>query len=204
MVIDVDAELWQIQRAIFPTYPSLPVTLDELERLLDEASVHDSIRTSVVDPMHESLIQFRDYANAAIQNVHHTMKESAGRGGYVFRYTSMDLVLLEQLGMERQDRAIRQQAVAPNSKMEELFEQFLALQIEEKQANLDRQQRVDDLNDLASTTTPTQINANTMAAAPITDEPKTYACEHCGEEVKLSGKGFHIGRHCKVLHPKGE
>jgi len=31
---------------------------------------------------------------------------------------------------------------------------------------------------------------------------KTYICEHCGNEVKVAGKGIHLGVHCPVLHPK--
>lgn len=104
----VDPEIWRMQKAIFPNYPTLPVLLDEMEQLLDDAESHTDLRP-IVTEMHDSLIQFRDYADATIQNAHHTMRESAGRRGYVFRYTSMDLVLLEQLGMQRQDRQIRQE-----------------------------------------------------------------------------------------------
>ena len=60
--------------------------------------------TEIVD--HHSGGQPEAFPNATIQNVHHQMQESAGRRGYVFRYTSMDLVLMEQLGIERQDRQI--------------------------------------------------------------------------------------------------
>lgn len=165
--IYVDPNVWQMQRTIFPDYPNFldangnpTVLLDDMERLLDAAVDHFGLR-EIVDAMHESLIQFRDYASATIQNVHHTMKESAGRGGYVFRYTAMDLILLEQLGQDRQDREIRQQARAGgNEKMEEMFQRFMALQIEEKEANLARMNRVQE----------PIIDQNTMAAAPITEK----------------------------------
>lgn len=162
----VDSTLWQIQKTIFPDYPNFlnidgqaTVLLDDIELLLDTASEHLSLR-AIVDAMHESLIQFRDYANATIQNVHHSMRESAGRGGYVFRYTAMDVVMLEQLGVARQDREIRQTAKATgNERLEGMFEQWLAIQIEEKQANVDREKRLAAMG----------IDANTMAAAPITN-----------------------------------
>jgi hypothetical protein len=133
----VDPTIWDIQRAIFPTYPVLPVKLDDLERLLDDAEQHVSLQ-AIVAEMHESLIQFRDYADAAIQQVHHSMRESAGRRGYVYRYTSMDLVLLEQLGLDRQDREIRQQAAATavesDPEVKEMLKAFFAAQTEEKLA----------------------------------------------------------------------
>jgi len=153
-----DPTLWEIQKTIFPDYPVLPVLLDDIERLLDVAEVHTLLRP-IVDDDRESLIQFRDYADATIQNVHHTMRESAGRRGYVFRYTAMDLVLLEQLGMARQDRQIRQDAQASgNTKLEGMFEQWLAIQIEERKANLDRMKRTGEVP---------EINDSTMMAQPL-------------------------------------
>jgi formylmethanofuran dehydrogenase subunit E len=80
---------------------------------------------------------------------------------------------------------------------------LVALQIEEKQGNIEREKRVNELE---------VPNVNTMAAAPIAaqapiKEPKEvtmWKCEACGEEMKSTSKGFHVGRHCKVLHPKVE
>lgn len=198
--IYVDPSIWQIQRAIFPTYPNLPVKLDDIELLLDDARAHSSLR-EIVDEMHNSLIQFRDYADATIQQVHATMRESVGRGGYVWRYTSMDLVLLEQLGMERQDRAIRQQAQVPaSSKMEEMFAAFLQAQTEEKQALADMYRRQGQAVLDAS-----QIDSNTMAAAPISEptEPEVLPCA-CGEySGNAAGMRMHKNRWCK-LREKGE
>lgn len=157
-----DPTIRAMQLAIFPTYPVLPVLLDELHELLDAATIHTSLR-AIVDEMQESLFEFQSYAQSTIQNTHNEMKESAGRRGYVWRYTAMDLVLLAQLGIDRQDRQIRQQATqttTSNDRLEGMFEQWLAIQIEEKKANLDRMKRTGE------------INANTMAAAPI--EEKGY------------------------------
>jgi hypothetical protein len=157
--IYVDPTIWQLQKTIFPTYPILPTLLDEIESLLDEARIHTSL-ISIVDEMHESLIQFRDYADAAIQNVHHMMRESAGRAGYIPRYTQMDLVLLEQLGMARKDREIRQDAkVNPNSRLEEMFAAWLQAQTEEK-AELKRMRQEQDAP---------IITEDTMKAQPVTE-----------------------------------
>lgn len=208
----VDPTIWDIQRAIFPDYPNLPVKIDDLEVLLDAAPV---TLQWAVDKYRESLSEFRSYADIYIQNVHQSMRERAPNG-YVRPYTATDLVILDQLGMERQDRAPRTQIPVGDSRTEQLFQQFMELQIAEKQANLDREKRLEAIGQLDANT----ISASSMAAAPITNatplgqeqiteaiadtEPKTYICEHCNEEVKWSGKGFHVGRHCKVLHPKDE
>jgi len=204
--IYVDPTIWEIQKTIFPDYPVFldqdgnpTVLLDEIERSLDNAADNTSLR-SMVDQFHESLIQFRDYASATVQNVHDTMRESASRGGYVWRYTAMDLVLLEQLGMERQDRTIRQ-STSKTSKMEELFEQFLQMQIEEKQANMEREQRVSPI-----------VNQNTMAAAPIAEPvqdtdrlvpkiettPVQHVCECEKSFSTQKGLVLHKAQHCPL------
>lgn len=188
----VDPQIWQIQRTIFPTYPNLPTKLDELEQLLDDARVHTAL-TEIIDEMHNSLIQFRDYADATIQQVHNTMRESASRGGYVWRYTSMDLVLLEQLNMERQDRAIRSQVIAPasDSGLAEMFAAFLKAQTEEKQALADMYRRQGTPEASAEITPDT----NTMAAAPIKE---TFPCE-CGKYTGTAqGLRMHKQRWCEL------
>lgn len=138
--IYVDPVIWEIQRAIFPTYPILPTLLDDLDRLLDEAEQHTVIR-STVDEYRESLRQFRDYASTTIQNSHAKMREIASTTrGYIPKYTSTDLVLLEQLGLARQDREVAKavqapaQIVASDPELRELFKAFLQSQIEEKEA----------------------------------------------------------------------
>jgi hypothetical protein len=140
----VDPAIWEIQQAIFPDYPNLPILLDDLHRLIDAAKIHTSIRKTV-DDFDESLTQFENYASTTIQNSHAKMREIAANNdrGYVPRYTAMDLVLLEQLGMSRQDREIKQSvAVGGNAKLEGMFEQWLAISLEEKQANAERMKRL--------------------------------------------------------------
>jgi hypothetical protein len=202
-----DKAIWQIQKTIFPTWPVLPVLLDDLERLLDAATEHRYLKP-IVDEYYASLNQFRDRARATVEQTHYTMRESAAKSptGYIPRYVDLDFVLLEQLGMARQDINIRQSApVAPvaDTDLREALKQLIALQIEEKQGNIEREKRVNELE---------VPNVNTMAAAPIAaqapiKEPKEvtmWKCEACGEEMKSTSKGFHVGRHCKVLHPKVE
>lgn len=159
-----DPEIWKIERTIFPGYPVLPTTLDEIEALLNAASIHTQL-LPIVDEFHTSLSEFRAYADIYIQNVHQQMRERAPNG-YVRPYTAGDLVLLAQLGMERQDRLSRPVTTpgATDSELKEIFTQFLKAQLEEKQeAARIRQEQ--------STAAP--IDASTMAAAPIED--KGYA-----------------------------
>jgi hypothetical protein len=204
--IVTDPTIWQIQRAIFPDYPYVlkdgrpTVLLDDIEEVLLNAQEHASIR-SIVDKYLTSLNQFRDYAKGSVDQTHYRMRESAVKSdaGYIWKYTELDFVLMEQLGVARQDREIRNAAtkVESDPELRDMFKQFIALQVEEKQANLERQKNLAQIQIDANT-----IGASTMAAAPIAEPPKMYTCEHCGEEVKVAGKGFHVGRHCRALHPK--
>jgi hypothetical protein len=155
-----DATIWQIQRTIFPKYPFLPILLEDIERLLDDATVHTSLR-SVVDEMSTSLNQFRDYARATIEQTHYNMRESGQKSesGYIPRYVDLDFVLLEQLGMARQDVAIRKETASPTSdpELREMFKQFIALQVEEKEAiAAERRAQVAQI----------PVDENTMKAAP--------------------------------------
>jgi hypothetical protein len=130
-----DRTLWEIQRTIFPRYPLLPILLDEIDILLDAAEQHTMIR-SVTDTFRESLDQFRAYASSTVQNSHAKMREIAAKtSGYIPRYTAMDLVLLEQLGLARQDREIARSAAAPStdSELRQVFTEFLKSQTVEKQ-----------------------------------------------------------------------
>lgn len=165
-----DPTIRAMQLAIFPSYPNLPILLSELHEILDAAAVHTTLR-EITDEMQESLFEFQGYAESTIQNTHNEMQASAGRRGYVWRYTATDLVLLAQLGIDRKDRQIRQEAAKGNSneRLEGMFEQWLAIQIEEKKANLDRMNRTGE------------INQDTMAAAPI---------EHDGYPGQSGYSGF--------------
>lgn len=164
----VDPTIWDAQRAIFPDYPNLPILLDDIERLLDAATVHTLLRP-ITDEMMESLIQFRDYASATIEQVHRSMRESGGGDNrYNFRYTSMDLVLLEQLGMGRQDREIRE-SNGTDSDVKELLKKqsevqtaWMQAQIEEKQALTELHKRQASMlvnEDTMKAVTPEQFGA---------------------------------------------
>jgi hypothetical protein len=182
----VDPEIWRIQQTIFPDYPFFydknrqpTVLISEVERVLDDAAEHSSLR-EIIDSFMLSLTEFRDYASTTIQNSHAKMREiGAKTEGYIPRYTAMDLVLLDQLGLQRQDREIRQVVASGggNQKLENMFEQWLAISLEEKQANLERQKRAGEV------ATPL-VDEDTMKAEPeIEPDPvelPSYDCE-CGK-----------------------
>lgn len=192
-VIDFDPELWKIQQAVFPSYPDLPLTLAEIELLLDAAEqTHLSLRP-IIDTYRQSLSQFRNYVDIYIQNVHQQMRER-GPNGYVRPYTEGDLVLLDQLGMERQDR----QVLPSKDRLEDALQQLIELQIEEKKGNLERMGRLDSIGQGESA-----VNANTMAAAPIVEKVK-LPCE-CGKyEGTVNGLRMHKTMHCELREQKPE
>ncbi len=217
-----DRAIWEMQTTIFPTWPVLPVLLDDLERLLDAASIHTYLKP-IIDEYYTSLNQFRDRARATVEQTHYTMRESAAKSptGYIPRYVDLDFVLLEQLGMARQDINIRQSApVAPvaDTDLREALKQLIALQIEEKQGNLDREKRLAGSEQSTAAVSEGYsgyggqsgysgfsgevIAEQMVAAVPTPEPPRMYTCEHCGQEVKVAGKSFHKGKWCPVLHPK--
>lgn len=162
-IIHTDKTIWQIQRAIFPDYPRLPNLIDDVGRLLDDAAQHTSIR-DIVDDFRLAWEQFREFANVTIRHTHMTMREIAGAShGYIPTYTALDLILLEQLGLARQDEEIRKNS-APSSdpELSSMFKQFIALQIEEKEALKAQRLRAEGISE--STMAASQIDAGYSGA----------------------------------------
>jgi len=140
--VDADPTIWEIQRAIFPRYPFVPPLLDDIARILEAATEHTMIR-DIVDAFLESLSTFTDYASSTIQNSHAKMREIGSKTqGYIPRYTATDLVLLEQLGMARQDREIQKaSSVGSDPELREMFKAWMQSTIEEKQARTEADRR---------------------------------------------------------------
>ncbi len=161
----VDPDIWAIQKAIFPDYPifldengDATVLITELLRIIDDAKVHTTLR-AVVDKFEESALQFENYATITIENSEAKMREIASTTqGYVPRYTPVELVLLEQLGRKRKDRAIQEAVKAGGDpELRDMMKQFMQIQIDEKLALSARDGRVAEV----------PVNGDTMAAAPI-------------------------------------
>ena len=196
VTIHTDRTIWEIQRAIFPDYPLVPNLIEDVGRLIQSAKQHTTIR-EIVDDYERSWEWFREYANVTIRHTHMSMREIAGAShGYIPTYTALDLVLLEQLGLARQDEEIRRNTTpSSDPELQDMFKQFIALQIEEKLEAKKRDARLAGVDgDTAAPIAP--------AESELPPKPEFYTCEHCNEEVKVAGRSFHIGRWCKVLHPK--
>lgn len=187
--MNVDQTIWQIQTAIFPQYPFMPVLLDEIEALLDDATRHTAIR-DVVDNWQEGFTQFKNYATTIIQNTHFNMKEAGNKGRDIPKYTDFDLVLLEQLGIDRQDREIKksvQVAAASDPELREMFKAWMQSQIEEKE--LIKQSR--------------EALAPTEAQPENVSRETSHACE-CGkypregEKSSPQGLSLHKRRYCEL------
>jgi hypothetical protein len=188
----VDPTIWQIQTAIFPDYPAMPPLLDDIEALLDDAKRHTAIR-DVVDDFHEGFTQFKNYAVTIIQNSHFNMKEAGNKGRDIPKYTDLDLVLLEQLGMDRQDREIKksaQVAVTNDPELRDMFKEFIALQIEEKKLILESREQIDQIEE-----------------ENVSRETVSHTCE-CGkypregEKSSPQGLSLHKRRHCELNQTK--
>lgn len=215
--INADKAIWQIQTTIFPTYPRVPILLDEIERILADATIHTMLRP-IVDEMQRSLNMFRDYARATIEQTHYNMRAAGQKSesGYIPQYVDLDFVLLEQLGLARQDINIRKEAATPTNdpELRDMFKQFIALQVEEKEA-IAAERRAQAEQQIPA------IDENTIKAEPETviDEPlpnpvinpaeplnSEFICSGCGRSAaSLAGLKAHE-RACEALNtdPQGE
>jgi hypothetical protein len=196
-----DPEIWKIQTTIFPKWPLIPVLLNETEDILLAAQSNTLLRP-IIDEMLSSLSAFRNYAAATVEQKHYMMRELGAKSqtGYIPQYSDLDFVLLEQLGMERQDINIRKSVqVAPqgDAELAQMQKELVALQLEEAKAIAEERkaQKVD-----------VPVSKDTMAAAPIagstedviSEEDKGYECE-CGDKfAKPQGLVMHKRRHCKL------
>lgn len=141
----LDPKIWEIQRAIFPDYPVLPVLISKVRELLDAAWEHTYLR-EIVEDMQTSSQQFENYARLTIEQAHVNMRNVAASVGEAMQYTPTDLVLLEQLGMARQDREFQQlaqmtgqatQSSGTNlAEMREMFTMLMQANREEREAML--------------------------------------------------------------------
>jgi hypothetical protein len=105
-----DKELWDIQRAIFPDYPNVPILLSEFTDLIKIAiDKNRGIVRSVAEEALPSCIQFEGWAIRSIEQVHQNMAQAAVKG-YAAPYEEVDLVILEQLGMHREDEHFKRSA----------------------------------------------------------------------------------------------
>lgn len=150
--------------------------------------------------------EFRGWASRKVAEEHGLLKTGhvgEWQGGWSYSYSPVTEMLLEQLEIPRQDQPLQEMSrmigqmnrePAPSAGISAVDMELIDRRFEEKL----------ELKLSAASQRIAELEAQ-LAAKPETEvEIKTYICEHCGEEVKVAGKGFHVGRHCRVLHPKTE
>src|SRR6185369_469835 len=105
-----DPDLWKIQLALFPNYPQVPVFLSDFRRQIQIA--FDSNTGDIRDVAQDWLAicqQGESWLVRHVEEVHQRMGQAASQG-YLFPYDEVDLVLLPQLGIERQDEHYKRTA----------------------------------------------------------------------------------------------
>lgn len=105
----LDRDIWDIQKYIFPDYPKVPIPLSEFRGLIKVAydDVDDVDVKQICREMLESCELGESWANNRIDSEHKLMKQGALATGYAYTYSKLAPVLLEQLGMPRQDEELK-------------------------------------------------------------------------------------------------
>lgn len=211
-----DGILDVIERAMFTD--GMEKTLSGLEDQIRHVQVSDS-RVDIGKMKADRLRmcdEFRNWATRKVNYEHGLLKsgtvaianDAVGSiGGWSYSYSPVVDMLLQQLGIPRQDQPLQEMARMIGSLPQPVAPPGLsAADMELIQARM-----ADQFNSQIETRLAAAREVDQRRIAELeaqlrgeSDTSKTYTCEHCNEEVKLTGKGLHIGRHCKVLNPKGE
>lgn len=105
-----DQELLKIQAAIFPSYPELPFAIRPFTALVREAIDRNTgVIRAIAEEMLPSCIQWEGWCIRSIEDAHQNMAQAAVKG-YSSPYVEMDLLILDQLEMQRQDEHFKRTA----------------------------------------------------------------------------------------------
>lgn len=166
-----DPELWKIQKAIFPDYPELPFALRPFTELIRTAIDQNrgDIR-SVAEEMYPSCQMFEGWAERHIENAHQNMGQAAVKG-YSSPYEDIDLLILQQLEVNRKDehykRMAQQQTQAPIDAAS-ILNAVRAGSKEDREAF--QTMLLEVIKELKSSPV---IDENTMKAEPLVESPKS-------------------------------
>lgn len=157
-----DPDLWKIQKAIFPDYPNVPFALRPFTELIKRAiDTNQGDIRSIAKEAYPACGQFEAWAIRSIEVTHQNMGFLAQKG-YSYPYEDIDLLILEQLEMERRDEHFKRLAQQAESKPQpqldpqslvammretgkENREMFMeALSVLKQEWELDRQTRPDE------------------------------------------------------------
>lgn len=189
-------------------------TLKGLEAQINSAVVADT-RIDVGKFKAEALRmcgEFRNWAMRQISVEHGLLKTGhvgEWQGGWSYSYSPVCEMLIDQLEVPRQDQPMQelakmfanQPAQVPQGMSASDLDMF-ERRMDEKlaQARAVDAARIAELEDQLAAPPVTMVDETLTQPA----EPVIFKCEACGEEMKASAKSLHIGRWCKVLHPKTE
>jgi hypothetical protein len=108
--IQYDPSLWELQTLIFPQWPEVPVLLTEFRNCIEKVhqqSVGDEAIRSICEDMLTSCEIGSIWANERIESEHRLMRQGALASGFAYVYSELAEVLLQQLGLPRQDQELK-------------------------------------------------------------------------------------------------
>lgn len=182
-----------LQEEFFPSNWLIPVALRAVEeRITDARNAHPR----VADDMLRSISQSRRWAQARLQ-AEHVLLDTRTRHEWTYTYSPIARNLLAQLEMTPRDQGWETMMAQSQAQMTAAIAQGMTAG---NNGNID----INALAAAIATATVAAMNAHKTVEQVQDEAPRMYTCEHCGDEVKLSGKGIHTGIHCRVLHPKVE
>lgn len=185
-------EVQAIQHEFFPSDWPLPTSLRLIEeRITERYGAH----SGAAGDMLRSTAQSRRWAQARLQS-EHVLLDTRTRHEHTYTYSPIARHLCAQLEMTPRDQGWETMMAQSNSQLA----QAIAGGMAQTNPAMTTEQLI-----AAVTAAVIAAQQAGKTVEQVKDEvPKTYTCEHCGDEVKVAGKGFHVGRHCRVLHPRDE
>jgi hypothetical protein len=108
--VQYDPSLWELQTLIFPKWPEVPVLLTEFRNCIEKVhqqSVGDEAIRSICEDMLTSCEIGSIWANERIESEHRLMRQGALASGFAYVYSELAEVLLQQLGLPRQDQELK-------------------------------------------------------------------------------------------------
>lgn len=163
-----DKELWKIQKAIFPEYPNLPRTLRAFTELVQTAfDNNEGDLRSIAQEMLLSCVQFEGWAIRHIEQTHQNMAQAAVKG-YAAPYEQIDLVVLDQLEMRREDEHYKRSAQQAAQPVDAASILSAVRQGSAEDRAAFQTMLLEVIKELRTEPTPA-VNEETMKAAPIAE-----------------------------------
>lgn len=192
-------EIDKIHRAIYPTWPKLPVRIADLREMIEAA--RSSYLATTIEDMLLSCEQAELYMTRVIDQVHFEMENPRGENGRVPQYTGLHYTFLEQLGIQPKARTVHQSAPpAASPDLKEMFQLFREASKEDRQEFIgaikslvgrDDERIVEQLE--------AELPAEREIELPAEREAERFICECNKEFPTVAGLRMHKSRHCSLL-----